>query len=132
LGLERVPVHVTPGQARFFTVIGAYLDRHTSPGDYVLAVPQLQMLYFFYDRRNPTRYAHYRRGLDPGEEARYIEDIGAHETEYIFLTEPFDGGGLGQTKQSFGEYAVRVKAWILENYAPVDRIGSVQILRRKP
>ncbi len=132
LGLERVPVRVTPGQARFFTVLGDYLDRHTSPGDYVLAVPQLQMLYFFYDRRNPTRYAHYRRGLDPGEEARYIEDIGAHETEYIFLTEPFDGGGLGQTKQSFGEYAVRVKAWILENYAPVDRIGSVQILRRKP
>jgi len=132
LGLERVPVHITPGEARFFMAVGDYLDRYTSPGDYVLAVPQLQMLYFFYDRRNPTRYAHYRRALDPGEEARYIGDIDAHDTEYILLTEPPGGAGLGQTKESFGEYAARVRDWILSNYAPVDRIGSVQILRRKP
>lgn len=132
VGLERVPVHVTPGEARFFMALSGYLDRHTSPGDYVLAVPQLQMLYFFYDRRNPTRYAHYRRALPPGEEARYIEDIGAHDTEYIFLTEPAGGAGLGHTRESFSEYAVRVRDWILKNYAPVDRIGSVQILRRKP
>ena len=132
LGLERVPVRVTQGEARFFTVLGRYLDSRTSPGDYVLAVPQLQMLYFFYDRRNPTRYAHYRRALDPGEETRYIEDIETHGTEYIFFTEPPGGGGLGQTRSSFSEYAARVRAWIFENYAPEDRIGSVQILRRKP
>jgi len=132
LGLDRVPVRITPGEARFFTVLGQYLDSHTSPGDYVLALPQLQMLYFFYDRRNPTRYAHYRRALDPGEETRYIEDIDSHDTEYIFFTEPPGGGGLGQTRTSFSEYAVRVRAWIFENYAPEGRIGSVQILRRKP
>jgi hypothetical protein len=90
------------------------------------------MLYFFYDRRNPTRYAHYRRALDPGEETRYIEDIETHGTEYIFFTEPPGGGGLGQTRSSFSEYAARVRAWIFENYAPEDRIGSVQVLRRKP
>jgi len=132
LELERVPVRITPGEARFFTVLGQYLDSHTSPGDYVLAVPQLQMLYFFYDRRNPTRYAHYRRALDPGEETGYIEDIVTHGTEYIFFTEPPGGGGLGQTRKSFSEYAVRVREWIFENYTPEDRIGSVQILRRKP
>jgi hypothetical protein len=132
LALERVPVRVTPGEARFFTALGRYLDSHTSPGDYVLAVPQLQMLYFFYDRRNPTRYAHYRRALDPGEETRYIEDIKTHDTEYIFFTEPPGGGGLGQTGSSFGDYAARVRAWIFENYALQDRIGSVQVLRRRP
>jgi hypothetical protein len=131
LELERVPVRINPGEARFFKLLGSYLDSHTSRGDYVLAVPQLQMLYFFYDRRNPTRYAHYRRALDPGEETRYIQDIETHGTEYIFFTEPPGGGGLGQTRTSFSEYAARVRAWIFENYAPVDRIGSVQVLRRR-
>jgi hypothetical protein len=132
LELERVRVRITPGEARFFEVLGRYLDSHTSAGDYVLALPQLQMLYFFYDRRNPTRYAHYRRALDPVEEARYIEDIVSHDTEFIFFTEPPGGGGLGHTGRSFSEYAARVRAWIFENYAPEGRIGSVQILRRKP
>lgn len=131
LGLSRAPVYVTPGEARFFEALGEYLDRNTSAGDYVLAVPQLQMLYFFYDRRNPTRYSHYRRALDPGDEAGYIEDIAAHGTEYIFLTEPAGGGGLGGTRQSFSEYAAPVWNWIHENYVPVGRIGTVQILHRK-
>ena len=132
LNLEKAPVYVSAGEARCFTAIGDYLDRHTAPGDYVLAVPQLQMLYFFYDRRNPTRYAHYRRALDPEEETRYIEDIRSHGTEYIFLTEPFKGARLGETKQSFSEYAGRVRDYLLADYALVERIGSVQILRRRP
>jgi len=130
LDLERVPLYVTPGEARFFTALGQYLDGHTEPGDYVLAVPQLQILYFYHDRRNPTRYAHYRRALDPEEEQRYIEDIRSHRTEYIFLTESSQGARMA-TKESFSEYAARVRNWILDNYEAVDRIGAVKILRRK-
>jgi hypothetical protein len=131
LGLERAPILVRPGEARFFKAVGNFLDAHTSQGDYVLAVPQLQMLYFFYDRRNPTRYAHYRRALDPDEEKRYIHDIESHGTEYILLTEPFRGARLGQTRQSFSEYAGRVRDWIFGNYEVIDRIGSVQVLRKR-
>jgi hypothetical protein len=132
LGLERVPVYVRPVEARFFQALERFLEMNTSPGEYVLAVPQLQMLYFFYDRKNPTRYAHYRRAIEPHEEERYIEDIIAHRTEYILLTEPYEGARLGQTRRSFADYAGRVRDWILDNYAEVDRLGSVRVLKRKP
>jgi hypothetical protein len=131
LGLERAPVYVRKIEASFFTAVKSYLDAHTLPGDYVLAVPQLQMIYFLFDRKNPTRYAHYRRALEPAEEDRYIEDIESHGTTYIFLTEPFEGAKIGRTKRAFSEYGARVRKWILENYIEVDRIGSVKILRRR-
>ena len=131
LGLDRAPVYVRQVEAGFFTALKGYLDAHTSPGDYVLAVPQLQMVYFLFDRRNPTRYAHYRRALEPAEEDRYIKDIESHGTAYILLTEPFEGAKIGRTKQAFSEYGARVRRWILENYIEVDRIGSVKILRRR-
>jgi hypothetical protein len=131
LDLDRARVYVRPGEARFFGALKQFIDTHTSPGDFVLAVPQLQMLYFFYDRRNPTDYAHYRRALDPAEEYEYIRDIASAGTEYVFLVEPFEGARLGQTKQAFSEYAGRVRTWILENYTEVERIGSVRILRKR-
>ena len=131
LGLERAPINVTEPEARFFMDIKRFLDGNTSPGEYVLAVPQLQTLYFFYDRKNPTRYAHYRRRLSPEEEARYIEDIKSHGTRYILLTEPFEGARFGQTSESFSEYARPVREWILENYAMVFRVGWVKFLQRR-
>jgi hypothetical protein len=131
LGLDRAPVYVRPGEARFFAAIKRFIDTHTSPGDYVLAVPQLQMLYFFYDRKNPTDYAHYRRAISPEEEERYIQDILAHETRYILLVEPFEGARLGQTTQPFSMYAGRVRGWILDNYLEIDRIGSVRVMKKR-
>ena len=132
LGLKRAPLYVTPGEARFFSEIKRFLDANTSEGEYVLAVPQLQTLYFLFDRRNPTRYAHYRRRLAPDEELRYIDDIRSHGTGYILLTEPFEGAKIGQTSESFGEYAGPVREWILENYDSIGRIGWVKVLRKKP
>jgi hypothetical protein len=132
LGLDRAPVYVRPVEARFFHALDRFLDMNTSPGDYVLAVPQLQMLYFFYDRKNPTRYAHYRRAIEPAEEEKYIEDIKAHRPDYILLTEPYEGARMGGTRRSFAEYAGRVREWILSNYREVDRLGSVRILKRRP
>lgn len=127
---ERAPVYVMPAEARFFSEVRRFLDQNTAPGDYVLAVPQLQVIYFLFDRRNPTRYAHYRRALEPEEERRYIEDIARHGTEYIFLTEPARTARLADTRQSFSEYAAPVRNYILENYTDVARIGSVRVLRR--
>ena len=131
LDLGRAPVYVRASEARFFSALGRFLDANTSPGEYVLAVPQLQMLYFFYDRRNPTAYAHYRRRLEPAAEERYIRDIQSHGTRFILLTEPYEGAKLGWTRQAFSEYASRVRQWIFDNYTTVDRIGQVRILRRR-
>jgi len=129
---ERAPVYVTPAEARFFSELKSFLDANTAPGDYVLAVPQLQVVYFLFDRRNPTRYAHYRRALEPDEERRYIEDIERHGTEFILLTEPSPTGRLADTRESFSEYAAPVRSYIMQNYTEAGRIGSVSVLRRNP
>ncbi len=131
LGLQRAPIFLRADEAAFFMAIKRFLDAHTSPGDYVLAVPQLQLVYFFYDRRNPTRYAHYRRALAPEEEERYINDIESHGTEYVLLVEPFEGARIGATRQPFSQYAHRVRSWICSNYVEIERIGPVRILHRK-
>jgi hypothetical protein len=128
---ERAPVYVMPTEAVFFSALGRFLDTNTAPGDYVLAVPQLQVIYFLFDRRNPTRYAHYRRALEPEEEKQYIEDIRSHGTEFILLTESLSTARFGDTKETFSEYAAPVRDWIIENYNPVGRIGSVIVMRRK-
>ena len=130
LDSERAPVLIMPAEARFFSQVKSFLDENTAPGDYVLAVPQLQVIYFLFDRRNPTRYAHYRRALEPEEERRYIEDINRHETEFILLTEPSQGARLADTKRSFSEYAARVREFIFLNYTEIGRIGSVRVFRR--
>jgi hypothetical protein len=132
MDIPRAPLRVTAAEARFFSEIGRFLDRYTTPGEYVLAVPQLQTLYFLFDRKNPTRYSHYRRRLDAAEERRYIEDIESHGTNYIVLTEPYEGARIGQTSEAFSEYARPVRDWILANYQPIGRIGWVQIMRKKP
>ena len=131
LDVPRAPILVTPAEARFFGEIGRFLDANTRPGDYVLAVPQLQTMYFLFDRRNPTRYSHYRRRLSPEEEKRYIRDIEEHQTEYILLTEPYEGARIGQTAESFSQYGKAVRDWILANYAPVGRIGWVTVLKKR-
>lgn len=128
---ERAPVYVMPAEAVFFSALRRFLDTNTAPGDYVLAVPQLQVIYFLFDRRNPTRYAHYRRALEPEEEKQYIEDIRSHGTEFILLTESLSTARFGDTKETFSEYAAPVRDWIIENYNPVGRIGSVIVMRRK-
>jgi hypothetical protein len=130
LDSERAPVYVTPAEARFFGAVKTFLDSNTAPGEYVLAVPQLQVIYFLFDRRNPTRYAHYRRALEPEEETRYIEDIERHGTRFIFLTEPAPNARLADTRESFSGYAARVRAYILDNYTQIGQIGSVKVFRR--
>lgn len=130
LDIQRAPIMVSKGEAAFLTAIKRFLDENTSPGEYVLGIPQLQFIYFFFDRRNPTRYAHYRRALDPHEEDRYIEDIKSKNTRYILLVEPYEGATIGTTRQPFSVYARRVRSWIFENYEQVGKIGAVRIMRK--
>ncbi|MFZ1947802.1 MAG: hypothetical protein WAW06_09690 [bacterium] len=132
MDVPRARLHVTPAEADFFLELRRFLETNTGPGEYVLAVPQLQTVYFLFDRRNPTRYAHYRRRLDPAEERRYIEDISARGTRYILLTEPYQGARIGETSESFSEYAKPVRDWILANYSAVGRLGWIVILEKKP
>jgi hypothetical protein len=130
LEFDRAPVYVTDDDASFLSRLKEFIDKRTSPGEYVLATPQFPLFYFLFDRRNPTRYAHYRRRMDPAAERQYVDDILSHETDYIVLTEPHERAKPGRS-ESFSEYASSVREWLFENYKLVRPIRKVKILRRK-
>lgn len=128
LDLPRARVLVPSGEAAFLLEVQRFLDEHTRPGDYVLTIPGFQVLYFLFDRRNPTEFPHVRRAFDsPDEEAAYITDIDRHRTRYIFLDDrAFDG----RPERRFGVYARTTMDWIVEHYQPVKTIGGVLVLER--
>ena len=55
---------IAPAEAAVVREAGRVLEAMTRPGDYVLTVPGYQLLYFLFDRRNPTAYPHVRRAFD--------------------------------------------------------------------
>jgi hypothetical protein len=122
LDLPRARVDVPARQAEVVREAGRFLEEHTAPHDYFLTLPGYQLLYFLFDRRNPTAFPHVRRALDSREEEdAYIADIERHDTRYIFFQEiAIDG----RPERRFAVYAERVMNWIVEHYRPLSQIGD--------
>lgn len=123
LGVPRARgILVPPAEGAVVREAGRVLDETTKPGDYVLTLPGYQLLYFLFDRRNPTPYPHVRRAFDsPDEERRYIEQIEAHGTPMIFFQ---DFAIDGRPERRFAVYARGVMEWITTHYKPVKEISS--------
>lgn len=122
LDLPRARVDVPRAQAAIVGEAGRFLEDHTAPGDYFLTLPGYQLLYFLFDRRNPTEFPHVRRAFDSQEEEdRYLADIDRRGTRYIFFQEiAIDG----RDERRFAVYARRSMEWIVERYHPVKQIGE--------
>jgi hypothetical protein len=122
LDLPRARVDVPAGQAAVVREAGRFLEEHTAPADYFLTLPGYQLLYFLFDRRNPTAFPHVRRALDSREEEdAYVADIERHDTRYIFFQEiAIDG----RPERRFAVYAERVMNWMVEHYRPLTQIGD--------
>lgn len=129
LPIERGRVRMAPDEAAFLRAIGAALDRHSNPGDYMVTVPGFQLLYFLFDRPNPTAYVHVRRAFDsPEEEDRYVRDLLDKPTRIVLLRDaPLDG----REERRFSRYAPRAFAAIEEAFEPVEEFGNLVIYRRK-
>ncbi len=124
LELPRAPLRVPPRQARFLRAVGERIDRYTSPGDSMLTVPGFQLLYFLFDRKNPTRYVHLRRALDNREEEeQYIRDILDGGTKLVILR---DYAIDGREERRFTRFAAPVCAAIEREFDLVESMGDIR------
>ncbi|MFH1679311.1 MAG: hypothetical protein ABIH26_01560 [Candidatus Eisenbacteria bacterium] len=129
LSIRKARVRVAPEEARFIESLGVILDRYSAPGDYVLSVPGFQLIYFLFDRLNPTAFVHLRRGFDsPGEEERYIADLLGRPTKLVLLRDvPLDG----REERRFRNYAPRVFEAIEREFVLVEKQGDLIVYLRK-
>ena len=120
---------MVPGEAAFFRTLEEKVNRYSRPGDYMLTVPGLQLLYFLFDRRNPTAYVHLRRALDsPEEEERYIRDLLDKPTKLVLLRDmPIDG----REERRFIRYAPRVYEAIEKEFVMERSLGDLKLYRRR-
>ncbi|GEM_PF-1131845 len=128
LRLERAPLVVGERRAAFLEAVRAYLDENTRPGDCILSVPGFQLVYFLFDRTNPTRYAHVRRSLGKAEEEAFIRDVDAGNTRVILYTEMAIDGNV---ERRFPVYARTIYDWIMEHYTSDAVIGNLVFMKRK-
>lgn len=129
LPFEKAGVRVSPEQAAFFAAVGEQLDLYSQPGDYMVTVPGLQMIYFLFDRRNPTGYIHLRRALDNrDEEAQYIRDLVDRPTKMVLLR---DFAIDGREERRFRRFAPGITEAIEREFVPVRSIGNLVVYVRR-
>jgi hypothetical protein len=128
LDVPRGRVLVTHAEAALVSEIGRFLEEHTAPGDPILTIPGFQLIYFLFDRRNPTPFPHVRRAFDTQEEeVAYIASIDAARTRYVLFEEiAIDG----RPERRFAVYARRTMDWLAERYRPIRSIGRILVLER--
>ena len=99
-----------------------YLLQNTRPSDTVLVVPEGIGINFFTNRRNPTPYMYLLPYLfRVFDEDKVIGDLAKAKANYIVFTAR-DTDGYGAN--FFGvDYAQKLYAWILGNYALVQQFG---------
>ncbi len=129
LSTPKARVRVAPEEALFVEKIRGVVDRYSRPGDYILTVPGFQLIYFLFDRANPTQYVHLRRALDSrAEEDRYIRDLLDRPTKLVLLR---DAALDGREERRFRRYAPRVAEAIEGAFDPVESIGDIAVYVRK-
>lgn len=129
LGFERAPIRTTRDQAHYLHALEEIVDRYSEPGDYILTVPGMQLIYFLMDRKNPTAYIHLRRALDsPEEEQRYIRDLLDHPTRLVLLRDsPIDG----REERRFSRFARPVFEAIEREFDHVEDLGNLKVYVRR-
>ena len=115
-------------RTKILDTIIAYVKLTTEPGDTIFVVPHNPLIYFFTNRRNPTRYDNLQPDT-PGRQAEQeiIASLEKDRTEtVIFEQEEFP------KKVRFPEAYPDIYRYITENYHPlVDIKGKLTIYKRK-
>lgn len=129
LPIERARVRVMPGEVAALLALRAVIDRYSAPGDYVLSLPGFQLLYFLFDRVNPTAYVHVRRAFDtPEEEERFARDLVEKPTKMVlFRDSPIDG----RDERRFSRYAPVAFRAIRDRFTPAESLGDLVVYARK-
>lgn len=77
-------IYIDQPLALDLTTLNLFLLMNTKRNDYMLSYPFSPMLYFIFDRKNPTRYANYYPGyLTKGQEEGVIKNIRDKKVRFI-------------------------------------------------
>lgn len=78
---------IDPNTAKQYTLLNQYIASHTKKEDYIFVYPFSPMLYFIFDRQNPTRYGNTLPGyLTENEERQIIESIKKKKVSFIIVS----------------------------------------------
>lgn len=78
---------IDPTGAKQYTLLNQYIASHTKKEDYIFVYPFSPMLYFIFDRQNPTRYANTLPGyLTQNEEKQIIENIKNKKVSFVIVS----------------------------------------------
>lgn len=72
-GLPRAGLIVAAEETALYGLLLSIIDKHSAPGDPILALPANPELYFLAQRRNPLRFFNAARGLQSVEDLRVVE-----------------------------------------------------------
>jgi hypothetical protein len=121
--LPRVSLKIDPVEQREHALVLALIERETSPGAAILAVPFEPQLYFISGRRNPARFYNTAIGIrDEAALAATLETLRRHPPHLL----------LHRTDDKYGtEWSQRLIDALLPHYEKIDRIGGLDVYRRR-
>ena len=105
-----------------------FIKHNSNRGDYIFLVPYHALFYFLTDRKSPTRYENFARGIVIGyEEEEVIREIRGKDIKLI-VYDPRNG----PQKTRFPEYNPKIDNYIMTNFRIVDETkeGWLYMLRK--
>ena len=123
-GLDRCGIRMAPGDLALYRHIVDLIERHSRPGDAILALPSNAEIYYLGRRRNPFRFYNFALGLTGAEEIeRAVARLRADPPKLVFHR-PAD------------KYNTRASARIMEfvarRYDPIAARGGFRVYRLRP
>jgi hypothetical protein len=117
-------MHVTPSDELTFRSLLAIVDRHSAPGEPILAVPAEPELFFMSGRSNPLRYSYLSFGiLDDEAVAETLRTLERTRPRIVFHVPvlPYNS-----------EYTDMIMDWVRENYVHVQSVREFEVYLPAP
>ncbi len=125
--IPRMDVTTSPDLAKSLEAIYHFLESNTNKEDYVFFFPTEAAMYFIFDRRVPTRYAHAMHAGTTQMRYELIADLESKRPEYvIYNARPIE---IDDIKVSV--YLPEIDSYIYNNYVQVGRHKEYLFMRRK-
>ena len=131
LSLFQARVYVPKDYGIELEKVVKYIKINAPGRESMLAVPDITLLYFLANKKNPTYIEYYFEGtsyVDPFYQKRVIADITTKKVEYVIINKAEVNDGMAE--RSFAYYARRLNEFIHDNYHKVYETKRFEVLKR--
>ncbi|WP_193368396.1 hypothetical protein [Pelagibius marinus] len=118
-GLPRADLIVAAEETALYSLLLSLIDKHSAPGDPILALPASPELYFLAQRRNPLRFFNAARGLQSGADLRAVEVALEKDPPRLVFYRPDDIYNTPPVR--------RLMADLYERYSLLETAGGFEI-----